>query len=217
MADFQPTRRFCLGLIPVMLAGSSGSRAFAQSRRIRIAAFGDSLSAGYGLPQRAAFYSVLQRELKARGLDVLVENAAVSGDTASAGQARLDWSIQDGTDLVIVELGANDALRGIDPAITERALDDIVARLRARGMSVVLAGMLAPPNNGADYARTFNGIYPKLAQKHGVPLYPFFLDGVAGVQRLNLPDGIHPTAEGVEEIVRRILPTVEAAVRALAR
>jgi acyl-CoA thioesterase-1 len=213
MADFQPTRRFCLGLLPAMLA----SPAFAQGKRIRIAAFGDSLSAGYGLPQRAAFYSVLQRELRARGLDVSVENAAVSGDTASAGQARLDWSIQDGTDLVIVELGANDALRGIDPAITERALDDIITRLKARGMAVVLAGMLAPPNNGADYARAFNGIYPRLAQKHGIPLYPFFLDGVAGVQRLNLPDGIHPTAEGVEQIVRRILPTVEAAVRALAR
>ncbi len=213
MADFQPTRRFCLGLLPAMLA----SPALAQGKRVRIAAFGDSLSAGYGLPQRAAFYTVLQRELKAKGLDVVVENAAVSGDTASAGQARLDWSIQDGTDLVIVELGANDALRGIDPAVTERALDDIVTRLKARGMAVVLAGMLAPPNNGADYARAFNGIYPRLAQKHGVPLYPFFLDGVAGVQRLNLPDGIHPTAEGVEEIVRRILPTVEAAVRTLAR
>ncbi len=213
MADFQPTRRFCLGLIPAMLASSVS----AQAKRVRIAAFGDSLSAGYGLPQRAAFYSVLQRELKAKGLDVVVENAAVSGDTASAGQARLDWSIQDGTDLVIVELGANDALRGIDPAITERALDDIVTRLKARGMSVVLAGMLAPPNNGADYARAFNGIYARLAQKHGVPLYPFFLEGVAGVPRLNLPDGIHPTAEGVEEIVRRILPTVEAAVRALSR
>ncbi len=213
MTDFQPTRRFCLGLIPAMLASSVS----AQAKRIRIAAFGDSLSAGYGLPQRAAFYSVLQRELKARGLDVVVENAAVSGDTASAGQARLDWSIQDGTNLVIVELGANDALRGIDPAITERALDDIVTRLKARGMAVILAGMLAPPNNGADYARAFNGIYPRLAQKHGVPLYPFFLEGVAGVQRLNLPDGIHPTAEGVEEIVRRILPTVEAAVRTLSR
>ena len=217
MSYFQPTRRFCLGLIPAMLAISSSGGAVAQSKRIRIAAFGDSLSAGYGLPQRAAFYSVLQRELKAKGLDVTVENAAVSGDTASAGQARLDWSIQDGTDLVIVELGANDALRGIDPALTERALDDIVTRLKARGMSVVLAGMLAPPNYGAEYARAFNGIYPRLAAKHGVPLYPFFLDGIAGVQRLNLPDGIHPTAEGVEEIVRRILPTVEAAARALAR
>jgi len=217
MSDFQPTRRFCLALLPVMAASSMSFSTAAQARRIRIAAFGDSLSAGYGLPQRAAFYSVLQRELKTRGLDVVVDNAAVSGDTATAGLARLDWSVQDGTDLAIVELGANDALRGIDPKITERALDDIVARLKARGMAVVLAGMLAPPNYGGDYARAFNGIFPRLAQKHDVPLYPFFLDGVVGIQRLNLPDGIHPTAEGVEEIVRRILPIVETAVRKLAR
>lgn len=216
MSDFQPTRRDCLTAAALM-ASIPLSAPLAQARRLRIAAFGDSLSAGYGLPQRAAFYSVLQRELKAKGLDVVVDNAAVSGDTASAGQARLDWSVQDGTDLVIVELGANDALRGIDPAVTERALDDILTRLKARGMAVVLAGMYAPPNYGGEYARRFNGIYPKLAEKHGVPLYPFFLEGVVGVQRLNLPDGIHPTAEGVEEIVRRILPTVEAAARKLIR
>lgn len=220
MTEFQPTppvsRRFCLTLASLMVA-TSLTPVRAQARRIRIAAFGDSLSAGYGLPQRAAFYSVLERDLKARGLDVSVENAAVSGDTASAGRDRLDWSIQDGTDLVVVELGANDALRGIDPRITERALDEIVGRLKARGMAVVLAGMLAPPNYGGDYARAFNGIYPRLAAKHAVPLYPFFLDGVVGIQRLNLQDGIHPTAEGVQEIVRRILPTVEAEVRRLAR
>jgi len=216
MIRFQPTRRLCLTFAGLMSA-SALTPALAQSRRLRIAAFGDSLSAGYGLPQRAAFYAVLERELKARGLDVAVENAAVSGDTASAGRARLDWSVQDGTDLVIVELGANDALRGVDPKITEAALDDILARLKARGMAAVLAGMLAPPNYGQDYARAFNGIYRRLADKHGVPLYPFFLDGVVGVQRLNLPDGIHPTAEGVEEIVRRILPVVEAAARKLAR
>jgi acyl-CoA thioesterase I len=216
MSDFQPNRRSCLAALALMASFPLTSPE-AQARRIRIAAFGDSLSAGYGLPQRAAFYSVLERELKARGLDVAVANAAVSGDTATAGLARLDWSIQDGTDLAIVELGANDALRGVDPKITERALDDILTRLKARGVAVVLAGMLAPPNYGGDYVRSFNAIYPRLAAKHGVPLYPFFLDGVAGVQRLNLPDGIHPTAEGIEEIVRRILPTVEAAVRSLAR
>lgn len=216
MSDFQPNRRFCV-LAAALMATIPLTAPLAQPRRIRIAAFGDSLSAGYGLPQRAAFYSVLERELRAKGLNVSVENAAVSGDTASAGLARLDWSVQDGTDLVIVELGANDALRGIDPTITERALDEIVTRLKARGMAVVLAGMLAPPNYGQDYARAFNGIYQRLAAKHSVPLYPFFLDGVVGVQRLNLPDGIHPTAEGVQEIVRRILPTVEAAVRKLVR
>ena len=216
MTDFQPTRRICL-LAAASMVTSPLIAPLAQARRIRIAAFGDSLSAGYGLPQRAAFYAVLERELKAKGLNVSVENAAVSGDTTSAGLARLDWSVQDGTDLVIVELGANDALRGIDPKIAERALDDILTRLRARGMAVVLAGMLAPPNNGQDYARAFNGLYQRLSDKHAVPLYPFFLDGVAGVQRLNQPDGLHPTAEGIQEIVRRILPTVEAAVRALGR
>ncbi len=214
MTKFKPTRRFCLTL---MALAASFSPLLAETSRkpIRIAAFGDSLSAGYGLPQRAAFYSVLERKLKAEGLDVVVENAAVSGDTATAGKDRLDWSIQDGTDLVIVELGANDALRGIDPKITEAALEEILLRLKERNMRSVLAGMLAPPNNGADYARAFNGMYQRLAEKHGVPLYPFFLDGVAGNPKLNLPDGIHPTAEGIEEIVRRIAPLIAAEVKKL--
>jgi acyl-CoA thioesterase I len=218
MDKFKPDRRFCLRLSAVLatvsfalpLAGQ------AQTRPIRIAAFGDSLSAGYGLPQRAAFFAVLERELKAKGLNVVVENAAVSGDTSSAGRDRLDWSIQDGTELVIVELGANDALRGIDPKITEGALDAILARLKERGMAAVLAGMRAPPNNGPEYVKAFDDMYRRLAAKHGAPLYPFFLDGVAGDPRLNQPDGIHPTAEGIEIIVKRILPTVEAAVRKLA-
>jgi acyl-CoA thioesterase I len=210
MTDFQPTRRFCLSLMASLLASTGGGSA--QTKAIRIAAFGDSLSAGYGLPQRAAFFSVLERELKAKNLNVVVENAAVSGDTATD---RLDWSIQDGTDLVIVELGANDALRGIDPKVTEAALDQILTRLKERKMAVVLTGMLAPPNNGPDYGRAFNGIFARLAEKHGVPLYPFFLEGVAGNPKLNLPDGIHPTAEGIEVIVKGILPTIEAAVRRL--
>lgn len=189
---------------------------FGQTPRpLRIVAFGDSLSAGYGLPSAAAFPNVLERELRRKGHAVTVENAGVSGDTASGGRDRLDWSVADGTDLVIVELGANDSLRGLDPKITEVALDDIVTRLKARRINVILAGMLAPPNNGPDYARAFNGLYTRLAEKHGVPLYPFFLAGVAGDPKLNLPDGIHPTAAGIEEIVRRILPTVEAEVRRL--
>jgi acyl-CoA thioesterase-1 len=214
MTKFKPTRRFCLSL---MAFAASFSPLMAQTPRkpVRIAAFGDSLSAGYGLPQRAAFYSVLERKLKAEGLDVVVENAAVSGDTATAGKDRLDWSIQDGTDLVIVEFGANDALRGIDPKITEAALDAILLRLKQRNMRAVLAGMLAPPNNGGDYGRAFNSLYQRLAEKHGVPLYPFFLDGVAGNPKLNLPDGIHPTAEGIEEIVRRIAPVIEAELKKL--
>jgi acyl-CoA thioesterase I len=218
MNNFKPSRRFCLTFSGLLVAISFSPPAWAQpapAKPVRIAAFGDSLSAGYNLPARAGFPAVLERVLKAGGLNVMVENAAVSGDTSTAGKDRLDWSIADGTDLVIVELGANDALRGIDPKITEAALDTILTRLKERKMAVVLAGMLAPPNNGPDYTRSFNGIYGRLAAKHGVPLYPFFLDGVAGNPRLNMPDGIHPTADGVEEIVKRIAPTVEAAVKNL--
>jgi acyl-CoA thioesterase I len=213
MTNFKPSRRICLTLAAsaVFLSAS----ALAQPRTIRLVALGDSLSAGYGLPPGAAFPSVLERALKASGINVAIENAGVSGDTASGGRDRVDWSVADGTDLVIVELGANDSLRGIDPKITEAALDDIITRLKARKMGVLLAGMLAPPNNGPDYARAFNGLYARLAAKHGVPLYPFFLDGVAGNPRLNLPDGIHPTVAGVEEIVRRIKPIVEDAIAKL--
>jgi acyl-CoA thioesterase I len=215
MDNFKPTRRICLTLSALMVARSFSSATWAQSRAVRIAAFGDSLSAGYNLPARAAFPAVLERVLKASGFNVTVENAAVSGDTATAGKDRLDWSVADGIDLVIVELGANDALRGIDPKITEAALDAILTRLKERKMTAILAGMLAPPNNGPDYAKAFNSLYQRLAEKHGVALYPFFLDGVAGQPRLNQPDGIHPTAEGIEEIVKRIAPTVEAAVKKL--
>ncbi len=137
-------------------------------------------------------------------------NAGVSGDTASGGRDRLDWSVPEGTQAVIVELGANDALRGIDPKITRDALSDIVRRLQARGVAVMLCGMLAPPNYGGDYAARFDAIYPDLAKSSGVPLYPFFLDGVAANAKLNQADGIHPTAEGVDIIVKNILPTVEA-------
>jgi acyl-CoA thioesterase I len=216
MQDFKPTRRFCLSLAAATLAGASGAFAQGAGKSVRIVALGDSLTAGYNLPSSAAFPTVLERELRKSGLAVSVENAGVSGDTASAGRDRLDWSVPDGTDLVIVELGANDALRGIDPKVTEAALDEILTRLKARRMDVLLAGMLAPPNNGPQYAEAFNGIFRRLAAKHGVALYPFFLDGVAGNPRLNLPDGIHPTAAGVEEIVRRILPAVSAEVKRIA-
>ncbi len=137
-------------------------------------------------------------------------NAGVSGDTASGGRDRLDWSVPEGTEAVIVELGANDALRGVDPAVTRAALSDILGRLKARGMAVLLCGMLAPPNYGRDYADRFNAIYPELSQSFSVPLYPFFLNGVAADAKLNQADGIHPTAEGVDIIVQNILPAVEA-------
>jgi acyl-CoA thioesterase I len=211
MSDFQPTRRFCLTL--AVAAMISSPVAAQPARTVRVVALGDSLSAGYGLPQAAAFPNVLERELRKRGFAVTVENAGVSGDTSSGGRDRLDWSVADGTDLVIVELGANDALRGLDPKITESALDEILTRLKARKINAILAGMQAPPNNGPEYVRTFNGLFQRLADKHGVPLYPFFLDGVAGDPKLNLPDGIHPTAAGIEEIVKRMLPLVESTIR----
>ncbi|MCS0496796.1 arylesterase [Ancylobacter sp. MQZ15Z-1] len=190
--------------------------AAARAEPIHLVAFGDSLTAGYGLQGNQAFPVVLEAALKAKGYDVTIENAGVSGDTSSAGLARIDWSVPDGTDGVILELGANDALRGIDPAITEKALDDMLARLKQRHIPVLLAGMLAPPNLGPDYAARFNPIYPKLAEKYGVPLYPFFLHGVAGGTKLNQADGMHPTPEGVKLIVQRMLPVVEAFVKDIA-
>ena len=200
----------------VALAAPTGS-ALAQARPLRLVALGDSLSAGYGLPSNAAFPAVLERALKARGFAVEVGNAGVSGDTASGGLERLDWSVPEGTDGVILELGANDMLRGVDPAITRRALDSIVRRLKERRIPVMLAGMRASLNLGPDYGRRFDAIYPELAAQHGLVLYPFFLEGLAGDRSLNLPDGIHPSAQGVERIVQRILPSVEAFIARIRR
>lgn len=184
----------------------------AAAAPLSIVALGDSLTAGYGLAAGEDFATRLEAALVASGIDASVANAGVSGDTASAGAARVDWAVPDGAALVIVELGANDALRGIDPAVTRKALSDLLARLAARNLKALLVGMRAPPNMGEDYVRSFDAIYPDLAREHAVPLYPFFLDGVAGAANLNQPDGMHPTAAGVEEIVRRILPVVIAAL-----
>jgi acyl-CoA thioesterase I len=181
---------------------------FAQP--VKMVVLGDSLSAGLGLSGPAAFPVRLQKALKDKGIEVDMINAGVSGDTSSGGRDRLDWSVPAGTEAVIVELGANDALRGTDPAVTRAALSDIVSRLKARKIAVMLCGMLAPPNYGQDYAAQFNTIYPDLAKKFDVPLYPFFLDGVAADPRLNQADGMHPTAEGVDIIVRNMLPIVQA-------
>lgn len=181
----------------------------AQTPPLKLVALGDSLTAGYNLPGNAAFPAVLEKLLREKGLAVEIANAGVSGDTSQGGLERLDWSVPDGTDGVILELGANDALRGIDPAVAEKALDAIVTRLKARGIPVLLAGMYAPRNLGSDYATRFDGLYPRLAEKHGLILYPFFLDGIAGDRVLNQPDLLHPTAEGVRVIATRILPTVE--------
>jgi acyl-CoA thioesterase-1 len=198
-----------LAAATLLLPGGGEARA-APGRPLRIVALGDSLTAGYGLPQSAAFPAVLERALKARGHNVEIVNAGVSGDTASGGLDRLDWSVPDGTDGVILELGANDMLRGLDPAATRRALDAIITRLKARGIPVLLAGMYASRNLGPDYVQRFDAIYRDLAAKHALVLYPFFLEGVAGQRQLNLPDGLHPTAKGVETIVERILPNVES-------
>ena len=191
------------------LALSVALAAPAMADPIRIVALGDSLTAGYGLAADEAFPARLEAALKARGYDLVIVNAGVSGDTASDGLARLDWSVGPDADAVIVELGANDALRGVDPAITRKAMGDIMARLDERGIPVLLAGMRAPPNLGHDYVQAFEPIYSDLAESHGALLYPFFLDGVAARPGLNQADGIHPTADGVDIIVERILPSVE--------
>jgi acyl-CoA thioesterase-1 len=183
--------------------------AHAAERPLSIVALGDSLTAGYGLPANDAFPVQLQRALVAKGLAVHIVNAGVSGDTTSGGLSRLDWSVPDGTDAVILELGANDALRGFDPVIARKALDSMLRRLAERKIPVLLCGMVAPPNLGAEYGRAFNSIYPDLAAQYGAILYPFFLTGVAGDAKLNQHDGIHPTAPGVAVIVERMLPEVE--------
>jgi acyl-CoA thioesterase-1 len=179
-------------------------------RPIKMVVLGDSLSAGLGLAASAAFPARLQKALKTKGIDVDMINAGVSGDTTSGGRDRLDWSVPEGTEAVILELGANDALRGIDPKVTRSALSDILTRLKARKIAVLLCGMVAPPNYGADYSAQFNAIYPDLAKAFQVPLYPFFLEGVATDAKLNQADGLHPTAEGIDTIVKNILPTIEA-------
>jgi acyl-CoA thioesterase I len=197
-------------LMVAMMAALPGIARAGDVKPIKMVVLGDSLSAGFGLPAAAAFPARLQKALKDKGIDVDMTNAGVSGDTASGGRDRLDWSVPEGTEAVIVELGANDALRGIDPRITRAALTDIVSRLKGRGIAVMLCGMLAPPNYGSDYASQFNTIYPDLAKSFDVTLYPFFLDGVAADAKLNQADGIHPTKEGVDIIVKNMLPTVEA-------
>ncbi len=185
---------------------------------VKIVALGDSLTAGLGLPAKDGFVPRLQAALAAAGVAVALVNAGVSGDTAADGLARLDWSVPAGTDAVILELGANDMLRGLKPEVTRAALDAILRRLTARHIAVLLCGMRAAPNLGAAYGQQFARIYPELAAKYGVPLYPFFLDGVATDLKLTQPDGMHPNAAGVGVIVERILPAVkELIARAAAR
>ena len=188
----------------------------AAAEPYRIVGFGDSLMAGYGLGPGEGFPEKLQAALRNKGHDVVIANAGVSGDTSSGGLSRLDWSVPDGTQLVILELGANDMLRGIAPEVTEQNLDKMLGRLKERGMAVLLVGMVAAPNLGPDYADAFNGIFPRLAEKHSVQLYPFFLDGVAADRQFLLEDGMHPNAAGIDRMVERLLPTVEKLLAAKA-
>jgi acyl-CoA thioesterase I len=203
---------FALVVAALVLAVPLAGPAAGADRPVRIVALGDSLTAGLGLPANAAFPARLEQALNAKGMAVEITNAGVSGDTASAGLARLDWSVPEGTDAVIVELGANDTLRGTDPKVTREALEGIVGRLRERRIEVLLAGMRAAPNLGPDYGRDFDAIYPDLATRNDLLFYPFFLDGVATDAKLNQRDGLHPTAAGVDAIVARILPKAEELV-----
>jgi acyl-CoA thioesterase I len=181
----------------------------AMAAPVRILALGDSLMAGFNLPADAAFPVRLERALKAEGYDVTVINAGVSGDTSAGARARLDWALADRPDAAIVELGANDGLRGLDPQLTYANLDAILARLEQDRVPVLLAGMRAPPNYGRRFEQEFGQIYARLASVHKVVFYPFFLEGVAGQPQLNQGDGMHPTAKGVDAIVAGILPAVK--------
>jgi acyl-CoA thioesterase I len=183
--------------------------AAAADRPVKIVALGDSLTAGHGLSLDDAFPAKLARALRAEGLAVTIANAGVSGDTAAGGLARLAWSVPMDTDAAIVELGANDMLRGIDPKVTKSALNEILDKLAARHIPVLLAGMRASRNMGAEYDKAFDAIYPALASTHRVVFYPFFLAGVAAEAKLNQSDGMHPNAAGVDAIVKRMLPSVE--------
>jgi acyl-CoA thioesterase-1 len=180
----------------------------ADARDIKLLALGDSLTAGYGLAKSDGFTEQLEKALRAEGRSVRVINAGVSGDTTAGGRARLDWALADKPDAVLLELGANDGLRGIEPRVTRENLAAILDRFEAMGLPVLFAGMRAPPNLGPEYGREYDAVFTDLASRRDVVFYPFFLEGVAGKPDLNQRDGIHPTAEGVAVLVGRILPAV---------
>ena len=202
-------RKFIAAILAACLLAFPLPRGAAEPHLPVIVALGDSLTAGFGLPQDQSFPAQLEAALKARGVEAKVVNAGVSGDTAAAGLARLDWSLPDDASAVIVELGANDALQGLPPDGTRKALAAIIEKVQAKGLPVLLAGMEAPRNLGKDYVDAFGAIYPDLAARYGVILYPFFLDGPALNAELMQKDGLHPNAEGVAVIVEKILPKVE--------
>lgn len=185
----------------------------AQERPLRIAVLGDSLTAGYGLAADQSFPAQLEAALQKDGCLVEVQNAGISGDTTAGGVARLGWLIEGQPDLVVVALGGNDALRGLDPKLTQGNLEAILSRLKSAGIQPLLAGMRAPRNLGRDYYTKFDRLYPELAERHKIPFYPFFLAGVAGREDLNLGDGMHPNAAGVAVMVRQMLPVVKQSLK----
>jgi acyl-CoA thioesterase-1 len=212
MVQMRVARCAVLALLAAALAGFFSLPAWSAEGPLRIVALGDSLTAGFGLPADAAFPVRLQKALNAKGVAVEIANAGVSGDTMSGGLDRLDWSVPEGTEAVILELGANDMLRGLDPQVTAKALAEILRRLSDRHIAVLLCGMLAAPNLGPDYAASYNRIFTEAAAAGHLPLYPFFLAGVVGHPDLVQRDGLHPTAAGVDAIVAGILPKAEELV-----
>jgi acyl-CoA thioesterase I len=206
------SRRSCLTRLILLAVTMQILAAGGHAAGLKILALGDSLTAGYGVADGEGFVPQLQKALHAEGIDAEVLDGGVSGDTTAGGLVRLDWLLGEDPQVVIVELGANDALRGLDPTQAKTNLDAILSKLALQHRSVLLAGMLAPPNLGPDYAQAFDAIYPDLARRHAVTLYPFFLDGVAAEPTLNQPDGIHPNAAGVAVIVKRILPTLRQVI-----
>jgi len=205
---FLPVAARLLAMLALVLTALRPGSVAAEGKSLTILAFGDSLVAGFGLGSADGFTAKLEAALKAKGVEARIVNGGLSGDTSAGGLARLDWALEPKPDFAIVELGANDGLRGLDPAQTRANLDAILTKLKAKGVPVLFAGMLAPPNMGPDYGTAFNALYPELAKKHGVLFYPFFLDGVAANPALNQADGIHPNSKGVDIIVERVLPLV---------
>jgi acyl-CoA thioesterase-1 len=204
---------FAALLVALLHLGMAAPNAM-SAEPLKILALGDSLTSGYGLPPGEGFTDQLGQALKEQGIVAKVINGGVAGDTSADGLSRLDWSLADDPDLVVIELGGNDALRALDPKTTKANLDSILTKLQQQHRAILLTGMLAPPNLGDDYAARFNPIFPALAKQHDVAFYPFFLDGVAGNPSLVQPDGIHPTAQGVAIIVQRILPALHRAIDA---
>ena len=210
---FKPLIQFFVlsGLVALPSLALANQNAVSD-RPLAVVGFGDSLMSGFQLPIQDSFTAQLEKALKDKGINVTITNAGVAGETTTDGVSRLDWSVPEGTDLVILEFGANDALRGISPDISGKNLSEILEKLRQRNVQVILAGMLAPPNMGNDYAEKFNAIFPRLAEKYDVPLYTFFLDGVATVKSLQLADGEHPNTEGVARMVEGFLPLMEKTI-----